>query len=464
MRVDRGFTNVMVLSWGFMLVFTAFQTMGNIEKKVLASIQEDEPSFNGDGYVSLCIIYGTFSLFNWLAPSFISVTGPRTSIVVGCSCYVLFIATFLYPRTELLYIASVLVGIGAALAWTGHGLFLTINSDEETMSRNSGLFWAIFQSSLFVGNVFVFVTFKSGRISESQRSLVFKVLTAVSSLGLLLLAFGLRKPPQQVDLGPAEGVSSADKELRIPEAPKQPPLVAAWWALAEAFRIFFTARMMLLALMFVYTGLALTFLSSVYSSSISFTEAFGEDRNSLIGMSGFCVGLGEVVGGAIFGMLASKCGLFSGSPVVIMGFFVHSFAYLAALLNLPDFIPSTDTDKEGLISTSSTLAMAGSIALGLGDACFNTQVYALLGTIYAQDSASAFALFKFCQSVAAASSFFYSNRVTLHGQLAILTISMILGTCAFCYVEIKHRRSKRLCSTPCPELDNDSGDHVLCSD
>ena len=31
MRVDRGFVNVLILSWGFMLVFTAFQTMGGIQ-------------------------------------------------------------------------------------------------------------------------------------------------------------------------------------------------------------------------------------------------------------------------------------------------------------------------------------------------------------------------------------------------------------------------------------------------
>lgn len=29
--MDKGFLNVIMLSFGFMLVFTAFQTMGNIE-------------------------------------------------------------------------------------------------------------------------------------------------------------------------------------------------------------------------------------------------------------------------------------------------------------------------------------------------------------------------------------------------------------------------------------------------
>ncbi len=107
----------------------------------------------------------------------------------------------------------------------------------------------------------------------------------------------------------------------------------------------------------------------------------------------------------------------------------------------------------GLIPASPFLAMAGSVSLGLGDACFNTQIYSLLGTIYSNESASAFALFKFCQSVAAALSFLYSNHVGLHGQLAILMVSMVLGMGAFCIVDIRHRRANRLASSACAEID-----------
>lgn len=108
--------------------------------------------------------------------------------------------------------------------------------------------------------------------------------------------------------------------------------------------------------------------------------------------------------------------------------------------------------------------MAGSLTLGLGDACFNTQVYSLLGTVYSTESASAFALFKFCQSVAAAMSFFYSSHVGLHGQLGILVVSLVLGTVAFCSVEMKHRRAKRLSTNSCPEIDGDKGNTSLYSD
>jgi hypothetical protein len=40
------------------------------------------------------------------------------------------------------------------------GTFLSLNSDESTMSRNSGLLWAIQTSSSFFGNLFVYGLFK----------------------------------------------------------------------------------------------------------------------------------------------------------------------------------------------------------------------------------------------------------------------------------------------------------------
>lgn len=60
-------------------------------------------------------------------------------------CYRFFIVSFLFPRTWLLYVASVLIGAGAALIWTGQGSYLTMNSDSDSISRNSGIFWAMLQ-------------------------------------------------------------------------------------------------------------------------------------------------------------------------------------------------------------------------------------------------------------------------------------------------------------------------------
>lgn len=364
------------------------------------------------------------------------------AILTGACCYVLFIASFFWPNDALLYFMSAVVGIGAALIWTGHGQYLTENSTNETMSRNAGIFWAIFQMSQFAGNLFVFFIFDSEKIEEKQRTIVFSVLTGLAVIGTTVLLV-LRKSPQKSSLGEAEGVSNADKELRLPEQRREKPLLIAWYALVEAFRLFLTPNMLLLSLTFIYTGLELTFYSGVYSSSISFMKILGEDRKRLVGLSGIFIGVGEVVGGAIFGILASKMsGKCGGWPVVITGLFVHLFAFISIFLNLPNDASFEDTENSGFIKTSPILAMAGSLALGFGDACYNTQVYSLLGVMFAKESAPAFALFKFCQSVAAAISFSYSTKAGLHVQLAILLVTIFIGTAAFCYVEYRTKKSK----------------------
>lgn len=426
---------------------------------MLNSIAQDDKNFTGDGYTSLAIIYAALAACNWLAPSFISMSGPRTAIVVGSCCYVLFIVSFLFPSAVFLYTASGILGFGGSLIWTGHGQYLTENSDTETMSRNSGLFWAIFQSSLFAGNLFVYFMFTEENIDAPTRKLVFWVLTALAIAGLGVLSF-LRKPPQRLSLGEAEGVSTADKELAMPEPQGQKGCIAAWNAFKDALKLFATRKMLFLSLTFIYTGLALTFFSGVYSSSIGFTEGMGEKRKSLVGLSGICIGIGEVVGGAIFGILAGRTGSIgscTGSSVVVTGFFVSLFAYITVLLNLPNNAPFEDTPDIGFINPSPVLAMIGSLTLGFSDACFNTQIYSLLGILYAKESAPAFALFKFCQSVAAAISFIYSSYAGIHVQLSILFVSMILGAGAFCYIERRHSKRK---AADHPEIDPTLGDSI----
>lgn len=49
------------------------------------------------------------------------------------------------------------------------------------------------------------------------------------------------------------------------------------------------------------------------------------------------------------------------------------------------------------MSFSKEVAIFCSFLLGLGDSCFNTQLLSILGFLYSEDSAPAFAVFKFVQ-------------------------------------------------------------------
>lgn len=55
------------------------------------------------------------------------------------------------------------------------------------------------------------------------------------------------------------------------------------------------------------------------------------------------------------------------------------------------------TSRVHLFLLSVSIALLCSFLLGLGDSCFNTQLYSILGRVYADQSTAAFAIFKFIQ-------------------------------------------------------------------
>ncbi|PSN49745.1 hypothetical protein C0J52_08485, partial [Blattella germanica] len=70
-------------------------------KTILDSIHEDDPNFEGDGYTSLAVIYAVFAVCNWLAPSIISVSGPRVAMLIGAFTYCMFFGNlFVYFKFQ----------------------------------------------------------------------------------------------------------------------------------------------------------------------------------------------------------------------------------------------------------------------------------------------------------------------------------------------------------------------------
>ncbi len=68
-------------------------------------------------------------------------------------------------------------------------------SGTLTRGRNSGLFWALLQSSLVIGSLVIYVVVPSGsHISVSTSHRLYGVLLALVCLGACTLAF-LGKPP-----------------------------------------------------------------------------------------------------------------------------------------------------------------------------------------------------------------------------------------------------------------------------
>ncbi|XP_072387057.1 UNC93-like protein MFSD11 [Diabrotica undecimpunctata] len=415
--MDKSLLNIVLLGLAFMLVFAAFQTMTNIQKTITDSIIKDKPSYKGDAYYSQAIIYVFFSLFNWTAPSVINMIGPKLSMFIGGTVYVLFMLQFLLPTDWGLYLCSAVLGIGAAMIWTGQGNYLTLNSTRKLITRNSGIFWALLQLSMLGGNTFVFFAFQGkDQIDKTTRIFVIITLSAIAVGGLVML-FLLPK-------------AYKDDEDDVEEIHHAGPIEA----FIGAVKLFITMKMFFLNFTFFYTGLELGFFSGIYSSCIGFTTQF-KNRKALVGVSGILMGIGEVIGGAVFGIFGHKTVFWGRGPVVGTGLVLHALAFILIFLNLTNDSPFEDTHKSAIITSSSGLAVFCSFLLGLGDAIFNTQIFSILGSVYADNSAPAFAIFKFSQSVGAAVTFATAKLLGLHIQLLILLIMAIVGTVLFILVD-----------------------------
>ncbi|XP_055510184.1 UNC93-like protein MFSD11 isoform X2 [Leucoraja erinacea] len=431
----RKLTNVIILGCSFMFVFTAFQTCGNIEQTVIKSINSTQ--FHGSGYTSLAIIYTVFSASNLLTPSIVALLGSQLSMFISGLVYSAYVAVFIQPYTWSFYLASVVIGIAAAVLWTAQGNCLTINSDENTIGRNSGIFWALLQFSLLFGNLYIYFAWKGEKhISDYNRRTVYTALTVISLVGSVFFIL-IRKPISEVQ-STENNVPDDEHEplIRTQEQPSQ--AVAAF---KSAINIFLTKEILLLSVCIAYTGLELTFFSGVYGTCLGATNYFGDEAKSLIGLSGIFVGVGEIIGGATFGLLNKFLSKYLGigrNPVVLLGLFCHILAYYLIFLNVPNDAPvvsDVGTNEAAYLIPSKFIAIACSFLLGLGDSCFNTQLLSLVGFMYAKESAPAFAVFKFVQSISAAIAFGYSNYLMLQWQLLILCLTAFCGTISFILVE-----------------------------
>ncbi|XP_053232010.1 UNC93-like protein MFSD11 isoform X4 [Podarcis raffonei] len=346
----------------------------------------------------------------------------------------IYIAVFIQPSTWSFYTASVFLGIAAAVLWTAQGNCLTINSNENTIGRNSGIFWALLQSSLFFGNLYIYFAWQGKlHISENDRRTVFIALTVISLVGTVL--FFLIRTPEESNSEEEEADASTDN--LIERTSGQSNMTRAIDAFKRSIKLCVTKEILLLSITTAYTGLELTFFSGVYGTCIGAVNKFGTEEKSLIGLSGIFIGIGEILGGGIFGLL-SKNNRFGRNPVVMLGIVVHFVAFYLIFYNMPNDAPIASihgTDSIAFMEPSKEVAIFCSFLLGLGDSCFNTQLLSILGFLYSEDSAPAFAVFKFIQSVCAAIAYFYSNYLLLQWQLLIMAVVGFFGTLSFFTVE-----------------------------
>ena len=160
---------LIILSVGFLLLFSCFITAQNLSADVLEDL-----GFGDLGFYTLGVLYFSFAFSCFIATPIVNKIGDRASMFLGSIPYFLYVFSFVMASASIkypdkvddyffldkgfieafLYIASVLNGFGASILWVGHGRYISSIANDSNKGLFNSVFWAVMMASLIVGALF----------------------------------------------------------------------------------------------------------------------------------------------------------------------------------------------------------------------------------------------------------------------------------------------------------------------
>ncbi|GMN47600.1 hypothetical protein TIFTF001_016780 [Ficus carica] len=392
--------DVYILSFAFLFVFLAYGAAQNLE----STVNTEEAL----GTTSLGILYLSFTFFSVIASLVVRFLGSKNALVLGTTGYWLFIAANLKPTWYTMVPASLYLGFAASIIWVGQGTYLTstarshasdYNLHEGTVIGNfNGIFWGMFGGHQFVGNLISLALLRDGvqEGSTSGTTLLFIVFLCSATLGAILMCF-LHKRDGKGDEGHQYSSNMSYASMLSLLKPVITPLL--------------DVRMLLIIPLIAYSGLQQAFAWSEFTKYIV-TPALGV---SGVGGTMAVYGACDAICSLAAGRLTS--GLKSITLIVSVGAFIQAIVFLWLLLN--HSVPS------GVLGILYPTLMAA--LLGIGDGVFMTQLNALLGILFKNDTEGAFAQLKVWQSASIAFLFFLSPNISLQAMLLIVLAAVLVS-------------------------------------
>ncbi|XP_026701439.1 protein unc-93 homolog A isoform X2 [Athene cunicularia] len=393
--MERNLKNVLVISFGFLLLFTAY---GGLQ-----SLQSSLHSEGGLGVASLSVLYAALILSSmFLPPILIKKLGCKWTIAGSMCCYVAFSLGNFYASWYTLIPTSVILGLGGAPLWSAKCTYLTIagNSYAEKAGKNGkdiinqyfGVFFLIFQSSGIWGNLISSLIF-------SQASTKASGVLAV----LLIIVFLDQITSDQ-----------AETEKEAPEAP------SFWSTFLATLQHLKDKRQCLLIPLTMYSGFEQGFLSGDYTKTYV-TCALGIHY---VGYVMICFSAVNSLCSLLFGKISQ----FTGRKLLFaLAAATNTACIIALLLWRPH-------------PKQLAVFFVFPALWGLSDAIWQTQVNVLYGIFFEKHKEAAFANYRLWESLGFVIAFGYSTKlqvyIKLYILLSVLVLSMVMYGAAE-YVEAK---------------------------
>ncbi|CAJ0947154.1 unnamed protein product, partial [Mesorhabditis belari] len=414
------------LSMGMLTLCAAFEIQAQILIPVLRIIanEENRGVTEKSGYYINTILYLSYTFMNFLVPPIIARIGSKWSMLIGMSCYIIFMLSFLYIEAWILYALAALLGFGAAMLWTSVGVNLVRISEEKNLTRNSAFLWTSIQMSLIFGSIFLMIILNTSDLVSSYK-LIYLFCAIIGVLGIVIVS--LMKTP---------GVKS-DQDSKVDSEKSSQSI---WQAFDRTFQLLRTKEMVLLCVIFFYNGFQTVFFGAMYTASLAATKRLPHNE-AAIAYAMLFIGCGEICGGIFFGFSGSRSdSKFGKRRIATFGAILLLVANVLSLINLPADAPLHDTYNIAFIEPSLSLALFGAFLLGLSDCCWQTQILTILGGMYKdEDSPPAFAIFRCFQAFSTSIGCLIAPQFELYWTLLATSTLSIFATIAFWLV---HRIAK----------------------
>ncbi|CAL1586600.1 unnamed protein product [Knipowitschia caucasica] len=434
--ISRNFKNVLVVSIGFLSLFTAYGGLQSLQ----SSLNAEE----GMGVASLSVIYASIILSSmFLPPIMIKNLGCKWTIVLGMGCYVSYSFGNLYPGWYTLIPTSIILGLGGSPLWSAKCTYLTIvgNRQAATEGRKGadvinqyfGIFFFIFQSSAVWGNLMSSLIFgQDTNIAAIPEAQLLTCGAADCGLNISSNATSFR-PEQRLVwtlVGSYIGVGvlamliisvfldNIDQQQTSEFRGQREPFCHTFLA---TFRLLKDWRLLTLIPLTMYSGFEQSFLSGEYTKNYV-TCALGIHYVGFIMM---CFGASNSLCSFLFGRLARYTGrstLFALAAVI-------NLACIIALLLWrphPDELP---------------VFFVFPALWGMADAVWQTQTNALYGVLFPRDKEAAFANYRMWESLGFVLAFAYSTFICLEYKLYILLAMLLLTIITYPIVEWREHKS-----------------------
>ncbi|CAB3409802.1 unnamed protein product [Caenorhabditis bovis] len=425
-----------LLGIGTLFLYSGYLSQLFISESVIHSIHQRSPETISEyaGYYGAAFHFSAFALFSLITPSLQHFVPSKWILTIASCLFAVYYLGFIHLNRYYFYFSQALMGVGYAFYNNGEGQYLSEHSSRRTIESNTGIETAVGHASMFFGGLALLVLFmfvpnnqngSSMTYSDGMIWAIYGTMFILNIFSIIVFAFLPTKQYDSIASKSSAIVSSAGDQIKMMfKAVKSPNLI-------------------LLVPFFFYQGLAVSFLMSVYPTTLSFTSAFKNDV-FIIAIFSISMGVAEAIGGVFLRPMVKRAGENGLNVTIGANFLTYIIVLVLCTLTMPNMATLGPTNESPLLLTPCRiLVFVIGFLIGFSDFCITMARAVICQVAVSECRMQTFSISKLYQSGASVAVLLLTPYMTVYIWIASLTVTLILGTIGFVIVAYRTKSDRQ---------------------